>query len=315
MNKLEYLRTMENALQNDLPQQEVDEIMRDYAEYFAEGASQGKTDDEIAANLGDPVEVAQQVVAESHGLQQQTAAGVGGKKNTGKLLTVGICLLVAAGLLFGLGSLANSPKTEEPVAESASDSPAPELIAEAEPVPSAAAEPAPSTGVQSAPSASAEDAQQAPPQDQQITAADQVRNSNDALIDAARSYAQTGDADVFWKAVDPMLDDLSALYGQQMADLNGQNMQKEIREYMSLQMEESLKEVEEERLEKAYRDGKLTRSEFEKQEKELERQQEQLENKLDRMETTEEMLERLERGNGTYTLFVEGFDEERIVTK
>ena len=65
MNKLEYLRTLENTLQTRLPRQEVNDIIRDYAEYFAEGARQGKTDDEIAANLGDPIEVARQVLAES----------------------------------------------------------------------------------------------------------------------------------------------------------------------------------------------------------------------------------------------------------
>ena len=105
MNKLEYLRTLENTLQTRLPRQEVNDIIRDYAEYFAEGARQGKTDDEIAANLGDPIEVARQVLAES---QPAAPRAVSEKKEKSVwvkvlLILVGICLLPLIGsVLFGL---------------------------------------------------------------------------------------------------------------------------------------------------------------------------------------------------------------------
>ena len=109
MNKLEYLRTLESTLQTRLSQNEVNEIMRDYAEYFAEGARQGKTDEEIAANLGDPIEVARQVIAESQSVQTTSVPASDKKEKstvTKVLLAVlGICLLpvfamAAGGLLF-----------------------------------------------------------------------------------------------------------------------------------------------------------------------------------------------------------------------
>ena len=71
MTKLEYLKILEDTLKTRLSRREVDEIMRDYAEYFVEGQKQGKSDYEIARNLGDPQEVAQQIIGES----QQRGAG------------------------------------------------------------------------------------------------------------------------------------------------------------------------------------------------------------------------------------------------
>ncbi len=97
MNKLEYLKTLETALQTRMGQQEVNEVIRDYAEYFAEGARQGKSDEEIAANLGDPIEVARQVIAESQEVNRQTGTSVPktDKSIVTKILLVvlGLCLL------------------------------------------------------------------------------------------------------------------------------------------------------------------------------------------------------------------------------
>lgn len=105
MNKLEYLRTLESALQARLSQQEVNEIMRDYAEYFAEGARQGKSDDEIAANLGDPIGVAQQVITETQEARQQAQPAQAPKETNVLvkvlLIVLGICLLPFAVCLLG----------------------------------------------------------------------------------------------------------------------------------------------------------------------------------------------------------------------
>lgn len=97
MNKLEYLRTLENALHTRLSQREVNDVIRDYAEYFAEGARQGKTDEEMAANLGDPIEVARQVIAESQ--EVNTPSGPASEKKDKNivvkiaLIALGLCLL------------------------------------------------------------------------------------------------------------------------------------------------------------------------------------------------------------------------------
>lgn len=75
MTKLEYLKILEDGLKLRLGRAEVDEIMRDYAEYFVEGKKQGKSDFEIARNLGNPREVASQIVAESLGRQNAYQEG------------------------------------------------------------------------------------------------------------------------------------------------------------------------------------------------------------------------------------------------
>ena len=65
MNKQEYLETLESLLKHKLSREDIEDIMRDYAEYFEEGRRQSKTDSEIAAKLGNPEIVAQELLEES----------------------------------------------------------------------------------------------------------------------------------------------------------------------------------------------------------------------------------------------------------
>lgn len=71
MTKLEYLKQLEDALKNKLNRNEINEIMRDYAEYFVEGHNQGKSDYEIATKLGEPKEVARNIITEGKEERQQ----------------------------------------------------------------------------------------------------------------------------------------------------------------------------------------------------------------------------------------------------
>lgn len=48
MTKLEYLKQLEDALKNRMSRKDIDDIIRDYAEYFAEGSAKEK------ANLKPP---------------------------------------------------------------------------------------------------------------------------------------------------------------------------------------------------------------------------------------------------------------------
>ncbi len=66
MNRYEYLKTLEGHLRLALSRSEINDILRDYGEYFNEGENQGKSEWEIILKLGDPKEVAQQIVSESH---------------------------------------------------------------------------------------------------------------------------------------------------------------------------------------------------------------------------------------------------------
>ena len=66
MNKLEYLNQLETILKrNHLDKADIDDIIRDYAEFFEEGRRQGESDQEIAAKLGSPELIAQQIMEEN----------------------------------------------------------------------------------------------------------------------------------------------------------------------------------------------------------------------------------------------------------
>ncbi len=66
MNRLDYLAKLEKKLKTQLSKKEVNDIIRDYAEYFEEGKRQGKSDEEIAVALGSPEQVAEQILSESN---------------------------------------------------------------------------------------------------------------------------------------------------------------------------------------------------------------------------------------------------------
>lgn len=61
---MEYLQRLESCLRWRVSRAELDDIMRDYAEYFEEGRRQNQSDGEISARLGEPELVARQIVEE-----------------------------------------------------------------------------------------------------------------------------------------------------------------------------------------------------------------------------------------------------------
>ena len=66
MNKLDYLNQLESILKKQhMSKAEIDDIIRDYAEFFEEGRRQGQSDTEIGAKLGSPELVAQQILEEN----------------------------------------------------------------------------------------------------------------------------------------------------------------------------------------------------------------------------------------------------------
>jgi len=59
VNKNEFLKIIREGL-NDFPKQELDEIIYDYEEHFSNALSDGKTEEEIIRNLGDPFVIVNQ---------------------------------------------------------------------------------------------------------------------------------------------------------------------------------------------------------------------------------------------------------------
>lgn len=54
MNKMEFFKILEEGL-IDFPAHELQEILYDYKEHFSNAQSDGKTEEEIIEELGDPI--------------------------------------------------------------------------------------------------------------------------------------------------------------------------------------------------------------------------------------------------------------------
>ena len=76
MTKNEYLKSLAGSLNGHLSKDEISEILRDYREFFEDGAIQNEDEAQTAERLGDPKEVAVQIVAESYIDQAQAAPTV-----------------------------------------------------------------------------------------------------------------------------------------------------------------------------------------------------------------------------------------------
>ena len=70
MNKTEYINKMRDLMEN-VDQDIVEEILQDYEEHFSMGVKEGRTEEEIAAELGDPEEMAKEL-KDICGQQQHT---------------------------------------------------------------------------------------------------------------------------------------------------------------------------------------------------------------------------------------------------
>lgn len=65
MTEKEFLAALRQYLQQ-LPQEEIDEIIADQEEYFREAITAGRSEEEVAASLGDPKLFAKQCILDTH---------------------------------------------------------------------------------------------------------------------------------------------------------------------------------------------------------------------------------------------------------
>lgn len=66
MRKDDFLEILKDYLKNSFSEDEIMDIVRDYEEYFIDGAIEGKSDIEIISALGSPKEIAAALLAESN---------------------------------------------------------------------------------------------------------------------------------------------------------------------------------------------------------------------------------------------------------
>lgn len=62
LNKEEFLEILRDYLKRDFPENEVNDILRDYEEYFVDGLIEGKSNMEIISSLGSPKAIAKELV-------------------------------------------------------------------------------------------------------------------------------------------------------------------------------------------------------------------------------------------------------------
>lgn len=67
MNKIEFLDILRDYLKGTFSQLEINDILRDYEEFFLNGELQGKSDEEIIRGLGSPKSIAQELIEEMKG--------------------------------------------------------------------------------------------------------------------------------------------------------------------------------------------------------------------------------------------------------
>ncbi|MFL8799562.1 MULTISPECIES: DUF1700 domain-containing protein [unclassified Clostridioides] len=65
LNKTEFLEILKDYLKKDFSESEVNDILRDYEEYFVDGLIEGKSDMEIIASLGSPKSIARELILQT----------------------------------------------------------------------------------------------------------------------------------------------------------------------------------------------------------------------------------------------------------
>lgn len=95
MTKLEFLDTLRHRLVG-LPEEEIDDLVADYATHFADGMAAGRGEAEIAQALGDPIRLARELRAEAGFRRWET------ERTPGSFFAVlfGFLALVAVDFIF-----------------------------------------------------------------------------------------------------------------------------------------------------------------------------------------------------------------------
>jgi uncharacterized membrane protein len=119
MNRIEFLRALHDELDGRLAERDIDEILSDYMAYFEEAHAEGRSEQEVAAALGDPRRLARELRAETrlrqweshHSLRNSATAllALGGLAAVDLFLLLplvcaaGIALFVTGIVTFALG--------------------------------------------------------------------------------------------------------------------------------------------------------------------------------------------------------------------
>ena len=99
MNKTEYLNRLSNEL-GHMPYGDVKDIMQSIEEHFDLGVSEGRSEEDIAASLGDPKELANEFKdgAKFNQIMKRRKKVDGGRDGTGRIFVVVFNIFVGVGM-------------------------------------------------------------------------------------------------------------------------------------------------------------------------------------------------------------------------
>lgn len=76
MNKIDFLNELQNALEGKLSESDIREITSDYGDIFDNSVAEGKTEEEVAKQIGSPAKIARTILEDGAG------AGIGGGRGS-----------------------------------------------------------------------------------------------------------------------------------------------------------------------------------------------------------------------------------------
>lgn len=108
MRKTEFLKEMSNKLRERMTKAEIDEQIRYYSDYIASETAKGKSEEEVIAQLGDPILLARTIMSTKGTTYHTTENSVTEtekkdlKDNRSSCLVMVIIAIIAASFLFWL---------------------------------------------------------------------------------------------------------------------------------------------------------------------------------------------------------------------
>lgn len=133
---------------------------------------------------------------------------------------------------------------------------------------------------------------------------------DERLIEAAMTYYEDGDENTFWEIVEPMYERLASLYDAQLGrstDDESAGYYDDFCNYFSVQLQKSLRTLEQQRLEAQWQENAISKADFYEQDLELDDDITDLSADLAAIEGIRQLLDDLEINNGKTTAFVQGF--------
>ena len=155
-------------------------------------------------------------------------------------------------------------------------------------------------------------------QEQSQVLRDLAAESDELLLSLCRRYAADGDEALFWQNAEPLIGSVAAAYAQRAAYADGlgqwrdMDLETAIFEYMYWVCTQTRLDLEELRLERAYHQGGLTKTDYYAADLANDDAEQEAEDNLEAREELHDLLENIQEMTGAHSLLVDGFEPETL---